>query len=137
MRQHLNTGRAVTVALAVAVAAGLSGCGPATTATDAAPATTATDAAAEAASLVTYTCPQLATEAAALSKGEKPELIKVRAPKVLKDNRKTYTKPTGDKEALVMSCNGTGVWSDGTNTPVLLKLSVDADNASFVSYEGQ
>lgn len=127
MRHFPNAGRMVTVALAVVVASSLSGCEPAATA----------DPAAEAPSLATYTCPQLATEAAAISKGKDLELIKVRAPKIVKDNRKTFKKPTGDKDALVLSCKGTGVWSDNTTAPVVMKLTVDADGTGFVSYEEQ
>jgi hypothetical protein len=115
--------RNLTVALGVMIGAvGLSGCGAAAPAVDAA-------------SLTAYDCAMLAKEAVSLSKGEDIKLIKVRSPKIVKDNRKTYKKPTGDDDALVLSCMGAGVWSDSTDSPVLLDLTVDADGDPFVAYK--
>ena len=135
MRQHPKPGQAVAAALAVAIAAvGLSACGAISTKEAAAnpePKSTGV-------SMDATTCTQLAEEAVRISKGEDNELLKVRAPKIVTDNRKTFKKPKGDKEVLVLSCMGSGVWSDGGATaPVLLKLVVDADGDPFVGYEPQ
>jgi hypothetical protein len=82
------------------------------------------------------TCDQLAQESVEAAKTQDVQLLKVRNPKIVKDNRKTYEKPAGDDDALVLSCKGTGVWSDGeANGPVLLKLTVDADGDDFIAWE--
>lgn len=93
--------------------------------------------AAEGASLDSTTCDDLANEAVKISEKEDVQLLKVRAPKVKKDNRKGFAKPTGDNAAVALSCAGTGVWSDGENSPVLLSLEVDADGDQFVYYEAK
>lgn len=84
------------------------------------------------------TCEEVAESAVKIS-GESNadvKLIKVRATKVKTDNRKTVVKPTsGAGDALVLACTGTGVWSDTSTTPVLIKMTVDADGELFVSYE--
>lgn len=83
------------------------------------------------------TCSDLAGEAVRVSKENdaKPLLIKVRKPKVKKDNSATYKLPTGDKEALILSCTGTGVFSSGDTIPVLLKYTIDSDGEVFYGYE--
>ena len=125
----MSPGRTFTAALAVAITAvGLSGCGAAAT----------VDAAAKpkAAPLDSYDCARLGVEAAKISKGENVELLKVRAPKIVKDSRKTYKKPTGSKSVVLLTCKGTGVWSDGDEkTMVMLSLKMDADGSLFAYYQ--
>lgn len=92
----------------------------------------------EASSYKSATCEELAKQAVLASEKQDVQLLKVRSPKVVTDNRKTVTKPTGDKAALVLSCKGTGVWSDaGEDTPVLLKLTLDSDGETFYEYAEQ
>ena len=83
-------------------------------------------------------CAQLGVEAARVSKGGTPELLTVAAPTMVKDNRATYNaaypKKAPEKAALLMACKGTGVWSDGTNTALVLQLTVDAKGNQFVVY---
>ena len=86
-----------------------------------------------------YDCADLASEAVDSSsdgKDDQSELLKVRNPRVVKDNRKTWMAPTGDGEALILSCKGTGVWSDIDPSPVLLKLTVDSDGDQWIQWEG-
>jgi hypothetical protein len=95
---------------------------------------------ASASDLKSTTCDELADEAVRISSesNDSSKLLKVREPAVVSDNRDTYKKPTGTGEALVLSCSGTGVWSDGgDNSKVVLKLTVDADGESYVAYEEQ
>jgi hypothetical protein len=54
--------------------------------------------------------------------------------KVKKDNRETFKTPKGDKEAVILQCRGAGVWSDGRNTDVRLKLTVDSDGEQFIGF---
>jgi hypothetical protein len=56
---------------------------------------------------------------------------------VITDNRETYSLPSGDDEALVLKCKGTGVWSDGSKSPVVLRSTVDSDGDNWVSYEAK
>ncbi|HEX8630278.1 MAG TPA: hypothetical protein VF755_19135, partial [Catenuloplanes sp.] len=83
-----------------------------------------------------YTCTKLAEQAVMVSDGTSQgrKLIKVRATRAVTDNRSTYRPPSGTGEALVLSCRGTGIWSAGTASPVLLTLTVDAASDPFVSY---
>lgn len=81
------------------------------------------------------TCASLSEEAAGISVGQDVELIKVRSPKVVRDNRKTLKLPKGTKDALVMSCKGRGVWSDSDNSSVLVSLTIDADGDAFIAYK--
>lgn len=37
------------------------------------------------------------------------KLLNVRAPRIIQDNRMPYSTPTGEKDALIFSCEGTGV----------------------------
>jgi hypothetical protein len=46
---------------------------------------------------------------------------------IVTDNRDSYEWPTGTKDEVVQVCEGTGVWSDGTNDHVRLRLMVDSD----------
>jgi hypothetical protein len=121
-------GRAAATGVAGAcLAFGLSACGG-----------TAVGDAVEAASYKTATCDDLAKEAVRISEKQDVQLLKVRSAKIVTDNRKTVAKPSGDKAALVLSCRGTGVWSDaGDNSPVLLKLTIDSDGEQFVEYAEQ
>jgi hypothetical protein len=66
---------------------------------------------------------------------DQPDLLKVRSPRVVKDNRLTFKKPTGDDAALLLSCRRMGVWSDGADSPVLLTATVDADGDAFMYVE--
>jgi len=123
MRAHVVSAWTVATGLAVAVAAaGVASHG------------TVSTVAAAAAAPAAMTCAQLGVEAARVSKGGTPELLTVRAPTMVKDNRATYTKKAGAKAALLMTCKGTGVWSDGTNTALTLQLTVDAKGNQFVVY---
>ena len=125
MRAHVVSAWTVATGLAVAVAAaGVASRSTVSTVATAAPAA--------------MTCAQLGVEAARVSKGGTPELLTVRAPTMVKDNRATYNatykKKAGEKAALLMACKGTGVWSDGTNTALILQLTVDAKGNQFVVY---
>lgn len=84
-----------------------------------------------------YSCEDLATEAVDVSVTQDAavELLKVRQPRVVKDRRETYKLPTGSAEALILSCTGTGVWSDGTKSPVVLEYTVDSDGDTWVAYK--
>jgi len=81
------------------------------------------------------TCTDLADKAVEISHDKDVKLLKVRKLKLETDNYATYKLPTGDKEALILSCTGTGVWSNGDTSPVLLKYTVDSDGQVFYSYE--
>jgi hypothetical protein len=87
-------------------------------------------------SFANFSCDQLAAEAARMPKNGNVQLLKVRSPGIVQDNRRSYTKPTGTGDALILSCQGTGVWSDGgPDSPVLLKLTIDKDGDTFTGYE--
>ena len=119
---HFSVGRhIVTTASAAMLLGALSACGTMESAAD-----TYSD----------YTCADLADEAVSISEGQDVELVKVRSPKIVKDHRDDVTVPKGDGDALVLSCRGTGVWSDGGPTSqVKLELTVDADKELFVRYQ--
>ena len=84
-------------------------------------------------------CKSLGKQAAKISadqaNGLSPILLKVRALKTLKDNRDSWDLPKGDGETLLLSCRGTGVWSDMSKSPVRLRWTVDADGDDFVEYQ--
>ncbi|WP_250001434.1 hypothetical protein [Actinoplanes sp. M2I2] len=85
-------------------------------------------------------CRLLAEEAVRISgeSGNDVKVIKIRALKVLQDNRKTYTLPTGSGSTLVLSCSGRAVTSAGlANIPILLRMTVDADSDYFVGYRAR
>ena len=82
-------------------------------------------------------CAQLADKSVEISKDKMVSLIKVRKLKVKKDNYAKYKLPTGDKEALILSCTGTGVWSTGDKVAVLLTYTIDADGDVLYGYEAQ
>ena len=65
------------------------------------------------------------------------KLVGVRSPTIVADHRTTFTKPSGTKSSLVLSCNGTGVLSTGDTEPILVTLSVDSDGYTFVDYQGR
>ncbi|RIJ76561.1 hypothetical protein D1871_11905 [Nakamurella silvestris] len=85
----------------------------------------------------TSTCDSLAKEAVDISAEKDIRLLKVRSPEVLEDNRASYEKPSGDSTAIVLSCTGTGAWSNATETNVLLELTVDSDGDFFIGYKQQ
>lgn len=118
------TGLSVAVAAAVVASPGAVFTVPAAAAAAAAPAA--------------MSCAQLGVEAARVSQGGTPELLTVRAPTMVNDDRATYnaayTKNAGKKATLLMVCKGTGVWSDGTNTALTLQLTVNAKGDQFVVY---
>lgn len=85
-----------------------------------------------------YTCEDLAEEAVRISaEAANGELMKVRDPQIVTDNRETFEMPQGVNDALVLECQGMGVWNSGVNYPVLLSLTVDADGDGFVYYEAR
>lgn len=87
------------------------------------------------ASLSSYDCEDLAEEAMSLSEGEFSQLLDVRQPHIVEDHREDYELPTGTDESLVIECEGLGVWSHGTNSPVSLRLTVDADGQAWIRYQ--
>lgn len=87
--------------------------------------------------LVDFTCDDLAEQAVEISEGNDVELIKVRSPEVVEDNRLTYEEPNDDSSVVVFSCSGTGVWSNNEEQSVLVKATVDSDGDFFVGYEQQ
>ncbi len=134
----MTTGKSNSLGIALAVVAGLAGCGGATS--SGAPGATGSPPSGSSTASKPFEdldCEKLAKEAVRVSSEQEAQvrLIKVRGVKVRKDNRMSFKKPTGDKSALVMSCKGTGVWSDGDDRPVLVNLSVDADGDEFVEYK--
>lgn len=81
-------------------------------------------------------CATLAEEAVRISEEQEAlvQLLKVRAPEVVTDNLDSYTVPTGTEEVLVLKCEGMGVWSDGSNSGVVLKATVDSDGDTWIKY---
>lgn len=87
-------------------------------------------------SVETYTCADLAKEAADIGENALGvSLLKVRAPEITKDHRTDYTVPTGAEDVVVLQCKGTGVFSSGETGNVKLEMTVDADEDMFVSWE--
>jgi hypothetical protein len=135
--------RAVAGAVLAAALTTFCGCAAVPTTDGASPATRERDSPAvasdETPSLMSVGCKRLGKQAAEISdeqsNGMSLILLKVRAPRIIKDNRETYKLPKGDKETLLLSCRGTGVWSDMSKSPVLLRWTVDADGDDFVAYE--
>lgn len=86
-----------------------------------------------------YDCADLASDAVSISaensNGFQSELLKVRSPRVVEDNRSTYELPRGNGESLVLACEGVGVWDDMEKTRVRLEQTIDSDGDSWVSYE--
>ncbi|MDN4171600.1 DUF2510 domain-containing protein [Nocardioides sp. SOB77] len=83
-------------------------------------------------------CETTVAEAVRISEEQAPpvQLEDVRDLSVVEDRRETYTEPTGDGEATVLTCRGTGAWSDGdTTTEVEVGVTVDAEGTYFVFYE--
>lgn len=61
-----------------------------------------------------YDCDDLATETETLGANAAGyELLKVRKPTVVKDNRLTYDVPNGAGQSLILRCDGTGVFNSG------------------------
>jgi hypothetical protein len=87
-----------------------------------------------------YTCEEIIGDAvkssAAKAKGTTmASLLKVRAAKIVTDNRETYKLPKGTGEATVLTCEGTGVWSDNTTTKVRITATIDSDGQTFIASE--
>ena len=85
-------------------------------------------------------CDFLVDEAIKLSKEQSEQnqgvtLLKVRHPKIKIDNRETFETPKGDEDAVILQCRGAGVWSDGGDADVRLKLTVDSDGDQFIGFE--
>ncbi|MDN4159908.1 hypothetical protein [Nocardioides abyssi] len=83
-------------------------------------------------------CERAVTEAVRISAEQEPAVLleDVTDLVVLRDERDDHELPSGDTDATVLSCRGTGVWSDGdTTTPVLVGVTVDADGVLYVFYE--
>jgi hypothetical protein len=122
MRESL----AATVTVACVSVAGMTGCAALE---EVASSTTSLD------------CDQLADEAVRISEeqtgGLQLQLLKVRNPQVVTDNRDTYDVPAGNSESLILKCQGMGVWSDGSNSEVMVKATVDSDGDEWVRYAGQ
>jgi hypothetical protein len=84
------------------------------------------------------TCDDLVEESVSISEDQAISLLKVRQPEILKDNRPIAQDdlPSGAGETLVMSCVGTGVWSDGdSKTKVKMSVKIDADAEMFIYYQ--
>lgn len=83
-----------------------------------------------------YSCADLADEAVRISTDNDSavRLLKVRALQTVQDNRSTYATPTGDREAVILVCEGGGVWSSGGHAKVRLRLTIDSDGDKFVFY---
>lgn len=84
---------------------------------------------------IEYGCDDLAEEAIEISKGEDVELLKVRSPRVVQDNRDGYRLPAGNGESLILSCSGQGVFDTGGSLRVLLKWTVDSDGDEWVQWK--
>jgi Protein of unknown function (DUF2510) len=91
----------------------------------------------------TATCTDLANQAVTISANNtsalQPKILKVEVTRIVTDHRKTFVTPTGTNQALVLSCEGTGViWSNpDLHANVLLTLQVDKDGQQYVAYKGQ
>lgn len=82
------------------------------------------------------TCERLGDAAAAMDHEHAlVTLLDVREARATVDHRSDYTLPTGADDATVLECEGTGVWSDGSKSPVRVRLTVDAEGESWVYYE--
>ncbi|WP_216656530.1 DUF2510 domain-containing protein [Nocardioides marmotae] len=82
-------------------------------------------------------CATAVDEAVRISEEEAPPVLleDVRALRVLEDRRETHETPASG-EATVLTCRGTGVWSDGdTTTEVVVGVTVDAEGTHYVFYE--
>lgn len=88
------------------------------------------------AAMESFDCDDLAQDAVRASEGKTIELLKVRSPRMLVDNRTTYSEPTGTGESLILKCEGMGVWSDGSNSSVVIKSTIDADGDTWTQYQG-
>jgi hypothetical protein len=81
-------------------------------------------------------CDDLASESVRISdENDQPlKLLKVRNPTIVTDNRESYSVPTGNEEALILKCEGMGVWSTGDNAMVTLRETVDSDGDAWIKY---
>ena len=85
-----------------------------------------------------YTCEDLVEEAVRISDEADAAVVKlldVRSPEVVEDNLASYTVPSGDEDVLALRCEGTGVWTDGTDDRVSLEATVDSEGQTWVYYE--
>ena len=83
-------------------------------------------------------CATTAEEAVRVSEEQHPpvRLEDVEDLRVVEDRRESHEVPTGGGDETVLTCRGTGVWSDGdTTTPVLVRVTVDSEGQYFVFYE--
>lgn len=88
-------------------------------------------------SLDETTCEELAADAVRISgedTGFGVELLKVREPRIVEDNRDSYGIPTGSDEELILACRGGGVWDNSSTDDVRIELTVDADGESWVAF---
>lgn len=83
-----------------------------------------------------YDCDDLASEAVRISAEDDGliTLLKVRNPTIVKDNRYTFSTPSGDEDNLILSCDGSGVWSTGETVDVVMRLTIDSDGDQFVYF---
>ncbi|WP_029253916.1 DUF2510 domain-containing protein [Paraoerskovia marina] len=84
-------------------------------------------------------CEVLGTEAVRIAAdqadGFTDQLIKVRQPEMVEDNRLTYEIPTDTSDALIYSCTGTGIYSSGDDATVNMEATVDSDGDWFIYFE--
>ncbi|WKN49232.1 DUF2510 domain-containing protein [Nocardioides sp. Arc9.136] len=83
-------------------------------------------------------CGTTVEEAVRISEEQAPpvRLLDVRDVEVVVDARGSVEVPTGPEEATVLTCRGTGTWSDGDrSTPVIVGVTVDSEGDYFVHYE--
>ncbi|WP_250445877.1 hypothetical protein, partial [Actinotalea sp. C106] len=84
------------------------------------------------------TCEQVAAETISLSAQEvaasaeeQIPLVSLTETTLVDDRRATVTAPSAGTEALVMVCEGTGVWADDFTSTVTVSLFVDAGLETF------
>ncbi|MBO1752792.1 DUF2510 domain-containing protein [Actinotalea sp. BY-33] len=84
------------------------------------------------------TCEEVATETIAISAQEvaasaeeQIPLVSLTETTLVEDRRGTVTAPSPGTEALVMVCEGTGVWADDFTSTVTVSLFVDATLETF------
>ncbi|MEU4217343.1 hypothetical protein [Actinoplanes sp. NPDC026623] len=64
------------------------------------------------------------------------KLLKVRAPRIVVDNRRGFTAPKGSSIKVALACTGTGTWSNGnSHTKVHVELRVDSDGEGFILFK--
>ena len=63
-------------------------------------------------------------------------LVEVQDSTSVEDHRTDHVTPGVAEESLVLSCQGTATWDDGTESPVLTDLYIDAAELLFVDFVG-